>query len=430
MLHPIILAGSVHPSSDRQAGEGPMHFERSPGIPSRFEQVVAHLTGEVFASPLVVATQDCGPLVEAQSNHARIILQPDTHKPAAALLSAVLSLRHEPDAIVVVAPASANLEDQKALDTALCQAIPAAQRGEVVMLGHRTGRAYPGFGVMEIADQPRDTAPVSVSQLLASGRQTTLSHLLQGNHQLWGLGIYIARVDVLIAAFKRHASRLFLPVKNALLRAATAGRAIYLDNSSYQRVKCVSFERAVGQKLEHVSAIQMDTSWTELSDWDRDAVADREMSAWDTDLAQEQAGEHSHTAEMMSVYKSLANASEDDALMSRASEHEWGRHETLAMGPGFTLQRLTVQPGAQVELSAGAGSAEHWIVVQGAALITLGGHVKLVWESQSARIPAGRTRMIENPGSATLHLVQLQISALSAPSDHSMKLSVSPAGVA
>ena len=112
MLHPIILAGSVHPSSDRQAGEGPMHFERSPGIPSRFEQVVAHLTGEVFASPLVVATQDCGPLVEAQTNHARIILEPDTHKPAAALLSAVLSLRHEPDAIVVVAPASANLEDQ------------------------------------------------------------------------------------------------------------------------------------------------------------------------------------------------------------------------------------------------------------------------------------------------------------------------------
>ncbi|ABF63692.1 mannose-6-phosphate isomerase type II [Ruegeria sp. TM1040] len=440
MLHPIILAGGVTQTSEWSTGVCHLALETAPGVPSRFEGVLDAMSGDVFADPVVVTTRDNMSLVERQiaARPAALIVEPETHKPAAALLSAVLSLRHMPGALVVVAPATANLADTRNLDKALCNAIPAAQRGEIVMFGQRTTRAYGGFGIMEVVTQPHENAPVAVSRVLASGRKVTLSHLLHGNHQLWGTGLYLARVDVLLAAFKSHASRLFLPVKNALLRAGTVDRTTLLDRATYRRVKAITFEKAVAEKIENICAIQLDPTWSALEEWDQDAAADSAVAQWDEDLAQERAGvlnaraaaPFPHSADMMAVYASLSKISAEDALSAHATEYDWGRLESLAMGPGFTLQRMSIAPGATLDLNAAPGGAEHWIVAQGSVLITIGDHVRLVWEGHSARIPAGRSRRIENPGSGTLVLVQLQVMPLSATGQPQSAASFSPAGVA
>lgn len=441
MLHPIILAGSHTPASDVAGGVCPLHFEAAPGILSRFEQLLSVLSSDVFAAPTVVTTEDCAKVALEQGERfmvAKTIVEPAEHKPAAALLSALLAMKDTPHALVVVCPATTDFDDLRQFDRALCHSIPSAQRGEIVMLGKRTERAYSGYGTMELAAQPRENAPVYVTRVLPSGRQTTWASLFQDNHQLWGLGIYIARVDTLLAAFKAHASRLFLPVKNAMLRAEVSGRVIALDNGAYRRVKANSFEKAVAQRCDNLVAIQMDSAWSAAGEWDQDAAEERraaevDYSAWDADLALDQSTpseDYAKAADMMAVFESLAHATEDDALVSRSTDHAWGRQETLAMGPGFTLQRLLVRPGATVDLTAGT-TPEHWVVVQGAALLTLGTNVRLVWESQSARIPAGRSRRVENPGSATLHLVQLQVSALAGASGQRRPRQIpSPAGVA
>ncbi len=422
MLQPIILAGSQTQTSNQLAGVCPLHFETADGVSSRFQQVLAALSGDVFATPVVVTTRDCADLAVSQSvehKGTRLLLEPQEHKPAAALLSALLSLKDRPEAIVVVAPATARFADVRQLDRALCHAIPAAQRGEIVLFGHRTARAYGGYGTLEVTSVPRDCAPVQISRVLPSGRQTTLGSLFQANHQLWGLGIYVARVEVLLAAFRSHASRLFLPVKNALLRGRALGCGWMLDNSTYSRVKPLSFEKAVAQKVDHLAAIQMDTGWSEWSDWAQDAEADqqevhRDRAAWDADLAEDRRqGAFGSAADMMAVYRGLADLPQGEALAACVNDFDWGRREMLAMGPGFSLMRLTVNPGASLNLSAEAAAPEHWVVVQGSALITLGDHMRLVWESQSARIPAGRKRRVENPGSAPLQMIQLQVCALS-----------------
>ncbi|OIQ27205.1 MAG: mannose-6-phosphate isomerase [Alphaproteobacteria bacterium MedPE-SWcel] len=399
-----------------------MHFEDAPGLRSRYSDILARLSGDIFAAPIVVTTQDCASVARRQAKPGagtRLILEPDQHKPAAALLSAVLSLQNTPHALVVVAPATADFEDAGQLDQALCQAIPAAQRGEIVMLGQRRSRDYMGYGSLEVTSIPRNTTPVAVSRIMPADRQTSLSNLLVGNHQLCGMGIYVARVDMLLAAYKFHASRVFLPVKNAFQRGTTADGAIHLDQGYYGRVKAQSFEKAVAQRARSVVAIQVDTAWTEYSDWDRDAALDRRpdlgLVGWEADRLEEQAAVHPHAADMMAIYQSLATVPAGDTPVSSSADHDWGRQETLAMGPGFSLKRLVVKPGEAVRLRAEAGAAEHWVVVKGDALITLGSHIRRIWETQSARIPAGRSRRIENSGSTPLHMVQMQVASSTPP---------------
>ena len=81
----------------------------------------------------------------------------------------------------------------------------------------------------------------------------------------------------------------------------------------------------------------------------------------------------------------------------------------MAQNGPFTLQRLSVAPGARLELNRSRQEAEQWIVLEGSALVDIGGQMKLSMENQSTRIPAGCLRAVENPGHSVLQLVQLRM---------------------
>jgi len=55
--------------------------------------------------------------------------------------------------------------------------------------------------------------------------------------------------------------------------------------------------------------------------------------------------------------------------------------------------------------------AEHWVVVQGAALVTIDETKKIVAENESVYIPLGAVHRLENPGKLDLHLIEVQTGA-------------------
>lgn len=52
--------------------------------------------------------------------------------------------------------------------------------------------------------------------------------------------------------------------------------------------------------------------------------------------------------------------------------------------------------------------AEHWIVVAGTARITIDDRTYLIFENESAFIPAGKRHSLENPGKIPLELIEVQ----------------------
>ena len=52
--------------------------------------------------------------------------------------------------------------------------------------------------------------------------------------------------------------------------------------------------------------------------------------------------------------------------------------------------------------------AEHWIVVRGAAEVTLNGAVQLVHENKSIYLPIGSDHRLANPGKIDLELIEVQ----------------------
>jgi mannose-1-phosphate guanylyltransferase/mannose-6-phosphate isomerase len=86
----------------------------------------------------------------------------------------------------------------------------------------------------------------------------------------------------------------------------------------------------------------------------------------------------------------------------------WGWFESLGTGTRFQVKRIVVNPGAALSLQSHKHRAEHWVVVEGTAKVTVDDEVKLVEENQSVYIPLGAIHRMENPGDAPMVLIEVQ----------------------
>ena len=89
-------------------------------------------------------------------------------------------------------------------------------------------------------------------------------------------------------------------------------------------------------------------------------------------------------------------------------ERPWGWFETLASGDHYQVKRLLIRSGQRLSLQRHHHRCEHWVVVAGVARITRDDEVFDLRTNQSTYIPLGAKHRIENPGSETLHIIEVQ----------------------
>mgnify|MGYP001584519157 CR=1 FL=1 len=78
------------------------------------------------------------------------------------------------------------------------------------------------------------------------------------------------------------------------------------------------------------------------------------------------------------------------------------------MGTHFQVKRIVVTPGSKLSLQSHVHRAEHWIVVEGTAHVTVDETVSMVGENQSVFIPLGAAHRVENRGKMNLTLLEVQ----------------------
>lgn len=87
----------------------------------------------------------------------------------------------------------------------------------------------------------------------------------------------------------------------------------------------------------------------------------------------------------------------------------WGSYSIIDEGVGFKSKRLTVLPGKRLSAQMHYHRSEHWVVVSGAAKVTVGEEVRILQKGESTFIPAGTKHRLENPGRVVAHLIESQI---------------------
>jgi mannose-6-phosphate isomerase len=89
-------------------------------------------------------------------------------------------------------------------------------------------------------------------------------------------------------------------------------------------------------------------------------------------------------------------------------ERPWGSFTVLDEGDGYKVKRIEVLPGKRLSYQKHAQRAEHWMVVEGAAKVTLDGDDILLKTGEVVDIPVGTAHRIENPGAVKMVFIEIQ----------------------
>jgi mannose-6-phosphate isomerase-like protein (cupin superfamily) len=107
-------------------------------------------------------------------------------------------------------------------------------------------------------------------------------------------------------------------------------------------------------------------------------------------------------------------AAEHITLRQQAIERTtrpWGWYETLSEEPGHKVKRIRVDPGQQISLQKHHRRAEHWVVVRGTALVTLGELQLTLAAGQHIDIALGAVHRLANSASEPLEIIEVQLGA-------------------
>jgi len=86
----------------------------------------------------------------------------------------------------------------------------------------------------------------------------------------------------------------------------------------------------------------------------------------------------------------------------------WGTFNVIDEGENFKVKRIEVLPGKRLSYQKHAQRAEHWVVVQGTAKVTLDDRDIIVTSGQAIDIGIGSAHRVENPGDELLVFIEVQ----------------------
>jgi mannose-6-phosphate isomerase-like protein (cupin superfamily) len=86
----------------------------------------------------------------------------------------------------------------------------------------------------------------------------------------------------------------------------------------------------------------------------------------------------------------------------------WGTFNVLDEGDNFKVKRIEVLPGKRLSYQKHAQRAEHWVVVNGTAKVTLDDRDIEVKAGESIDIAIGSAHRVENPGEELLVFIEVQ----------------------
>lgn len=431
----------------------PKQFARITGSESLFQSSSRRLSGPGFTAPVVVTGSDFRFLVTEQLAAVEIapraiLIEPAPRNTAPAIAAAVVQLGAEmPDALILVAPSDHVMPDAAGFRACVEAARPAAEAGQIVTFGIRPDRAETGYGWLALSQSPQEGVAQPLQAFVEKPDLATAEALLEGGMHLWNAGIFLFSVRGMLAAFEQ-----FAPDQLDLVRAAVeAAQAdlgfTRLAAAPWEALQDISIDYAVMEKADNLSVVPYAGAWSDLGGWEavwREAGPDADGvvvtgPATAIDCENSLLRAENPDQELVGIgLRDLVVVAMPDAVLvadrargqdvklavaalkaKGAAQAEtlprdyrpWGWYESLAIGGRFQVKRIVVHPGAALSLQSHHHRAEHWIVVEGTARVTIGEVVQLVTENQSVYIPLGAKHRMENPGKLPLTLIEVQTGA-------------------
>ena len=108
------------------------------------------------------------------------------------------------------------------------------------------------------------------------------------------------------------------------------------------------------------------------------------------------------------VYKHFSNSFPEICEAHTSVYRPWGSYEVLGEGSGYKMKKIVVKPGKRLSLQKHFKRNEHWVVVEGEALVTIDDSEMQIKRNESIYIKKGQTHRLENTTNSDLIVIEVQ----------------------
>jgi len=390
-------------------------------------------------------------LAERQPRLASYLLEPFGRNtaPAVAVAALFAQVRYGDGAVLLVLPADHMIHDAAGFAASVSRATRLARSGSLVTFGISPTHPETGFGYIECGDAVGTDAPpaYTVRRFVEKPPLDRAQAFLAAGNYVWNSGMFCFTAAAILAAFARHSPQVLAAATSAAARLIGQPDAAMLeiDAVALESAPSISIDYAVMEPAAaagEVACVRGAFDWSDVGSWDAIAAltapdadgnrgqGERVMIATrDTFVHAEErvvatlgvrnlvvietpdavlVADRNHLQQVKDVAGELKRRGHESYRLHKTVARPWGAYTVLQEGRGFKIKRIEVKPGGTLSLQMHRHRSEHWVVVSGVAQATCDDKRFLVNANESTFIPVGHKHRLENAGTESLVMIEVQ----------------------
>ncbi|MGB4812503.1 MAG: mannose-1-phosphate guanylyltransferase/mannose-6-phosphate isomerase [Methylophilaceae bacterium] len=375
-----------------------------------------------------------------------IILEPVSRNTAPAIAVAAMALLGDPEMLMLVLPSDHVIENTQVFEETVKRASVAASAGQLVTFGILPSHPETGYGYIQSgAALSNAEGCFKVSQFVEKPDLATAKDYVASGDFYWNSGMFLFKPSVYLAELEKYSPKIYEQAKLSFDNSYEDLDFCRLEEAAFAASPSDSIDYAVMEKTVLATVVPVDMGWNDVGSW---------ASLWEVQskdrngnsLRGDVIAENVQNSLIRSQSRVVAAVGVEDLIIVETSdavlvvhkdsaqdvkkivdhlkhydrtEHventrvyrPWGWYESMDNGARFQVKRIMVNPGGKLSLQMHKQRAEHWVVVNGTAVVTRDDLVEVLEENHSVYIAIGVKHRLENRGSRPLHLIEVQSGA-------------------
>lgn len=417
------------------------------------ETVLRVADTDKYNTPLIIANEEHRFIIAEQlrsieQDKIKILLEPSGRNTApAAALAAFKIHKENPEGLMLLMPSDHVIASRSSFNDAILKATICAENlGMLTTFGIIPHKAETGYGYIKRGEQITQADGCNlVDQFVEKPNKERAEEYVNSGEYYWNSGIFLFPVKEYLETLKKNSSEIYNACFQAMENTTNDLTFIRPDKEAFLSSPSDSIDYAVMEKTKKAAMVPVEMGWNDLGAWD--AIWDISDKDINNNVTIGDCLTHNtknslirsdgpaiatvgvdnlvvvstkdavlvcnkdKSQQVKQIVDQLKSTGREEHISHTTVYRPWGSYQTSDEDERFQVKRLVVNPGQILSLQMHHHRAEHWVVVQGTAEVTIDDEVKTLSENESCYIPIGAKHRLHNPGKIPLYIIEVQSGA-------------------
>ena len=378
-------------------------------------------------------------------NAKSILLEPIGRNTAPAITAACLKASEgNEDPNILVLPADHIIQDIEIFYKVLKKAIDYVDSGRIVTFGITPYKAETGYGYIESKNElsSKDINGEEIVRFIEKPNKVIAEQFILDKRFTWNSGIFFFKASTLLKEVLTYKPDILKYCQKSLLKKNIDLDFQRLDKKYFSLCEKISFDNAIMEKTKLGIVLPLNAKWNDIgsweSMWDVSDKDDRGNSKLGNIFIEKVSNSYLRSEERIivgigikdliviettdavlvankkdseyvrDIVKRLDKEGRPEANFHKTIYRPWGNYTSIAEGENWQVKKIMVKPGESLSLQMHKHRTEHWIVVNGKALVEINNIKKFLSANESIYIPMECKHRLSNPDAIPLIVIEVQ----------------------